>query len=200
MFLHADHSSDGNRWDDEELWMAYLEGQQKALGRIFLRHYSRLYRYGVKLVDNEGEVQDGIQELFLKLWKKRTRIDKAHSVEFYLLHSLRRILLRQKEQTNSFHRRNREYMEEGPLLFQSTEERIILKEQENERYQLYLMAQKYLTDRQREILYLRLQHGMTNEEIAGFLDLSMQRVKNCIYDSIKLLREKIYHSSVKKHV
>lgn len=200
MFLESDHSFDGTQKDDEELWLAYLEGQQKDLGKIFLHHYSRLYRYGIKLVRDDGVVRDGIQELFLKLWKTRTKINKVHSVEFYLLHALRRILFRQKEQISSFHRRNREYMEEASHSLQSVEDKIIFKEQENERYQLFLRARQSLTDRQKEILYLRLQHGMTNEEIAGFLDLSIQRVKNCIYETTKHLKKEIFNSSVGKCV
>ncbi len=91
-------------------------------------------------------------------------------------------------------------MEEVSHTLQSAEDRIIFKEQENERYQLFLQAQKELTARQKEILYLRLQHGMTNSEIADFLNLSMQRVKNCIYDSVKHLKENIFHSSVDRQV
>jgi RNA polymerase sigma factor (sigma-70 family) len=198
MFLHSNHSFDSAQNSDDELWLIYLEGNQKALGRIFLRHYTRLYRYGIKLVGNESAVQDGIQELFLNLWKKRAKINKAHSVEFYLLHSLRRILFRLKKQGDSIHKRNQKYMEGTKLSFHSAEERIVLKELEDERYQLFLKAQESLTKRQKEILYLRLEHGLTNAEISEFLDISMQRVKNCIYESIKLLREKVYQISVEK--
>lgn len=200
MFLQTGHFFDQSQKNDDELWKAYLKGQQMALGKIFLRHYSKLYRYGVNLTRDDAAVQDGIQELFLKLWKKRKQIDKANSVEFYLLHSLRRVLLRQIEQTTSFHRRNREYMEEVSHSLQSVEDKIIFREQENERYQLFLRARQSLTDRQKEILYLRLQQGMTNDEIASFLDLSVQRVKNCIYETTKHLREEIFNSSVGKYV
>lgn len=199
MFMQTDHSFDRSQMDDE-LWLAYLGGRQEALGRIFLRHYSRLYRYGIKLIGEDAAVQDGIQELFLKLWRQRQQIDKADCVEFYLLYSLRRMLLRQMEQTSSFHRRNREYMEETSHSLQSAEDRIIFKELENERYQLFLQAQERLTSRQKEILYLRLQHGMTNAEIADFLNLSVQRVKNCIYETTKRLREEIFNSSVGGYV
>jgi RNA polymerase sigma factor (sigma-70 family) len=89
-------------------------------------------------------------------------------------------------------------MEGTKLSFHSAEERIVLKELEDERYQLFLKAQESLTKRQKEILYLRLEHGLTNAEISEFLDISMQRVKNCIYESIKLLREKVYQISVEK--
>lgn len=196
MFLQTDHTNGVH--EDDELWSGYLKGQQESLGRIFLRHYSRLYKYGIVLVGNENAVQDSIQELFLKLWEKRKKINKAHSVEIYLLSSLRRILLRQKEQRISIQRRNGDYLEEFSDSLQSIEERIIFKEEQNERYQLFLKAQEHLTDRQKEILYLRLHHGMTNSEISAFLEISKQRVKNCIYESIKLLKERVYHASVER--
>lgn len=197
MFLQTNHSFDGVQ-EDDELWLAYLEGRQESLGLIFLRYYTRLYKYGVVLVGNESAVQDSIQELFLKLWEKRSKINKAQSVEFYLLHSLRRILLRQKKQKISIHRRNGEYIKEASNSLQSVEERIIQNEEKNERYQLFLKAQEHLTERQKEILYLRLRHGMTNSEISAFLKISKQRVKNCIYESIKLLKERVYNASVER--
>ncbi|WP_234571518.1 RNA polymerase sigma factor [Rhodohalobacter sp. 614A] len=198
MFLQADHSLDGSQENDTKLWKAYLEGDQKALGRIFLQHYKSLYQYGLNLSLDDGVVEDGIQELFLKLWKKRKRINEADSVEYYLLYSLRRILLRHKEQSESIHRRNREYMEDISLSLQSAEDRIIYGEIERKRYQLFLKAQENLTDRQKEIFYLRMSHGMTNAEIAEFLDLSIQRVKNCMYESVKIIRESIARASVNK--
>lgn len=198
MFLQTNHTNGVQK--DDELWSGFLEGQPESLGRIFLRHYTRLYKYGIILVGNENAVQDSIQELFLKLWEKRSKINKAHSVEIYLLYSLRRILLRQKEQRISIQRRNGDYIEEFSDSLQSIEDRIILKEEKNERYQLFLKAQEHLTDRQKEILYLRLHHGMTNSEISAFLEISKQRVKNCMYESIKLLKEKIYQSSIQQQL
>lgn len=197
MFLQTNHTNGVQK--DDELWSEYLEGRQESLGQIFLRYYSRLYKYGMMLIGNENVVQDSIQELFLKLWEKRSKINKAHSVEHYLLYSLRRIMFRRKEQKISIQRRNGDYIEEFSDSLQSIEERIILREEKTERYQLFLKAQEHLSDRQKEILYLRLHHGMTNSEISAFLEISKQRVKNCIYESIKLLKERVYNSSAEKH-
>lgn len=196
MFLQTDRAFDRSQKDDNELWKDYLEGKQKALGRIFLRHYNRLYQYGINLSVDDGVVEDGIQELFLKLWKTRKKINEADSVEFYLLYSLRRILLRHKKQSESIHRRNSEYMQDVSLSLQSAEDTIIYGEIESKRYQLFLKAQENLTDRQKEIFYLRMRHGMTNAEIAEFLGLSIQRVKNCMYESVKIIRESIARATV----
>lgn len=193
MFLQSDHSFDLGKWNDEELWKAYLNGQQKALGGIFLRYYTRLYQYGMKLVKNEDVVKDGIQDLFLKLWKNRKTVDEAASVEFYLLLSLRRALLKLKKQSEVIRLRETKYMQIIPHSLQSIEQKIITQEFADERVKMLQTAMNALTKRQREIFYLRLQHGFTNKEISLILDLSQQRVKNHICEATKQLREQVYN-------
>src|SRR5690625_5523231 len=69
-----------------ELWSAFLDGDEEALGNIFVRYYNRLFLYGMNLTESRSEVQDAIQELFLKLWRNRGSLKRAESVEYYLLH------------------------------------------------------------------------------------------------------------------
>jgi len=189
MFLQPDYTSDS---DDEDLWKDFLNGRQEALGEVFLRYYTRLYKYGMKLMYSDDRVKDGIQELFLKLWSNRESIDQAQCVEFYLLFSLRRILFEQVKKDKAIHWRDQKYMNLNSDSLQSIEENILAAELESERYRYFKKAMKLLTKRQKEILYLRLQHGLTNKEIAIILNLSDQSIKNYIYEAIKQLREHIY--------
>ncbi len=53
------------------------------------------------------------------------------------------------------------------------------------------MAFKSLTERQREIYILRLQHGLTNKEIARLVDITHQRVRNYIYEATQRLKDHI---------
>jgi DNA-directed RNA polymerase specialized sigma24 family protein len=46
---------------------------------------------------------------------------------------------------------------------------------------------------------LRLHHGMTNQEISTILNLSVQRVKNYVYETTKELREQIFKNSIKEN-
>src|SRR5690625_7519498 len=80
-------------------------------------------------------------------------------------------------------------MEEHIPHLVSIEEQTIQREKEKERQELFLRVYQNLSDREREVLYLRLQHGLTNLQIASILDLSVQRVKNCIYEGIRDMRE-----------
>ncbi len=181
-----------------ELWSAFLDGDEEALGNIFVRYYNRLFLYGMNLTESRSEVQDAIQELFLKLWRNRGSLKRAESVEYYLLHALRRMIFRQKNKNASIARLNRKYMEEHIPILVTIEEQTIQREKEKERQELFLRVYQNLSDREREVLYLRLQHGLTNREIASILDLSVQRVKNCIYEGIRNMREEISRLVTKK--
>ncbi len=179
------------KWSDEQLWKAFREGRHKPLSEIFLRYYDRLYYYGMKLISDHAEVKDGIQQLFLRLWNKRESIDDAQSVEFYLLLSLRRILFRRQKQRNAIHRRNREYVEDFSSPSLTIEDVIICTEQKNQRNELFRKAFDTLTERQKEVLYLRLQHGLTNEEVAQVMNVSHQSVRNYIYEATQQLKDQI---------
>lgn len=198
MLLQPDDSLDSDQWSDEDLWKSFLNGRQEDLGEVFLRYYTRLYNYGMKLMHNEDMVKDGIQELFLKLWNNRESVDHAQCVEFYLLFSLRRILFEQKKRQKAIQRRDQKYMNMNSDSLKTIEENIVAAELESERYNHYKKAMKLLTGRQKEVLYLRLQHGLTNYEIAMLLNLSDQSIKNYMYEAIKLLKESTYGQKLRE--
>src|SRR5690625_630055 len=115
-----------------ELWSAFLDGDEEALGNIFVRYYNRLFLYGMNLTESRSEVQDAIQELYLKLWRNRGSLKRAESVEYYLLHALRRIIFRQKNKNASIARLNRKYMEEHIPILATTDDPTIRSEKEKE--------------------------------------------------------------------
>lgn len=191
MYIQSNYSDSRGNCCDEELWDAFRKGDDKALSELFVRYYTRLYRYGMKLLSDEEAVKDGIQHLFLKLWKKRNRIGKADSVTFYLLKSLRRILFRQKRQQRSRRQRDQEYMENFSPLCLTVEDKIVMAEQKVEQNELLEDAYQVLTNRQKEALFLRLQNGLRNKEIADVMGLSHQRVRCLIYEATKRLKDYI---------
>ncbi|SHF34608.1 RNA polymerase sigma-70 factor, ECF subfamily [Fodinibius roseus] len=189
MYIQSNHSDSRKKSSNEELWDAFRRGDDKALSELFLRYHTKLYRYGMKLLSDEEAVKDGIQGLFLKLWKMRNRISKADSVTFYLLKSFRRILFQQQKQQRSRRQRDQEYMEEFSSRSLTVEDKMVITEQKVEQKELLEEAFHMLTDRQREALFLRLQNGLRNKEIAYVMDLSHQRVRCLVYEATKRLKE-----------
>jgi len=191
MECELDQLNEKLKLDDEALWKAFLEGDQKALSELFIRHYTALFHYGIQLIAHEADVKDGIQQLFMKLCHKKEKLEQAHSVEFYLLFSLRRILLRKKKQRHTRKHYHQIHAQERIHAVPTIEDKLIEEEQEKDRREKFQLAFQSLTNRQREVFILRLQHGLTNKEISELIGITHQRVRNCICESTRLLKSSI---------
>lgn len=174
---------------DEELWNSFRAGKKKAISELFLRYHADLYRYGLKINQNQDVVHDSIQELFLKLWSKKDVLDHVNAVKKYLIVSLRRIIISQLRTYEARERRENEYFGQPYQSYFNAEDKIIKSETDQERKRLLREAVATLTERQREILFLKYFEGFENREIAEIMDLSYQRVRNLLHEAIVRLRE-----------
>lgn len=177
--------------DDETLWQDFLSGDKDAISELFLRHYENLYHYGLKINPCQDIVKDSIQELFLRLWKKRQILEGVDCVKRYLIISLRRILLRQLDQYDAWERRNQEYSDDTKQNILAVEQMIISSEQREEQKRFVEKALLKLTQKQQEVLFLKFYEGYSNSEISEIIDITYQRVCNIIHESLIRLRKTI---------
>lgn len=59
---------------DSELWLKLIDGDKRALERLFMRHYNDLVQYAVRMCSCRDFAEDAIQQLFLKLWESRREL------------------------------------------------------------------------------------------------------------------------------
>jgi len=175
--------------EDEELWNDFLSGDRDAISELFLRYYENLYRYGLKINPCKETVKDSIQELFLRLWKKRQILSAVDSVKSYLIISLRRILLRQLDTYDAWDRRNREYSSEITPSTSAVDELIVESEMQREQKSFVEKSLELLTEKQREVLFLKFYEGYTNSEISEMIDVTYQRVCNITHEALLRLRK-----------
>lgn len=171
------------------LWESLCHGKKEALDELFQLYYTPLFDYGIKIISDENNVKDAIQELFLKLWKKHHSLSTPNSIRAYLLVSIRRILLRSLKRKQKIDERNREYIDNAFTTTFSKEDLIIRNEVDKKKKEILLQAINHLNGRQKETLFLRYYHGLTNQEIADVLDINRQSVKNNLYRALQKLRE-----------
>lgn len=176
------HKSDNT--DTNKLWNELRNGNKEAISKLFCRYYSQLYNYGYNIVKQKDLVRDCIQELFLTLWRKRNSLNKAVSVEAYLISSLRRKIMRQIEQKRNREKRNEEYVNKyfGEVL--NIEQLIIHFEIESELEQNIEEAINSLSSKQMECIYLKFYHGLKSKEIAEVMDINIQTVYNHVSEAI----------------
>lgn len=180
---------DSNAVNSDQIWEEIRNGREEALAELFSRYYSYLLNYGYKIVPQRAFVKDAIQELFLTIWERRNQLSKAYSVKSYLFHSFRRIILRnltkQKNRTN----RNKVYTDNFFDEIFNVEELIVHFETEKENKEKLSRAIQSLSDRQKEVIYLKFYNGLTSREISQVMGINKQSVYNHVSQAISKLQE-----------
>lgn len=79
---------------DESNWQALKDGKPEALSAIFHQYYDSLFRYGQKLTNNNTELtKEIIQDMFFKIWERRSSLGDIRDIKVYLFVAFRRILI-----------------------------------------------------------------------------------------------------------
>jgi len=171
-----------------DCWEKYLEGDKEALGEIFQEYFQDFVAYGLKIINSEDLVKDCIQELFVYLWDRRLKLPKVNNVKVYLLICLKNDLLQTLKSVR--HDKADSNIHHAPIAI-SVEDFIIEKEQESELAEKVVSCLKKLTDRQREVIYLRFYLNLDFSELSEVMDMNVQSVRNLLFRALRKIRRDI---------
>lgn len=172
-------------------WNQFIhDNNLDALSQIYFHYYDQLFSYGQKHSFNKQAVEDSIQNVYLNLIKHRKNIGEVKNLTGYLLSSFRRQLI-----TDSSKQKNIALSEQMSLdkfdFFKSQDQDISEKENKETTLKAINDCIEKLSSRQREMLYLKFQSGISYEEIAGMLDISVDSCYKSIYRSVKFIRNEL---------
>jgi RNA polymerase sigma-70 factor (ECF subfamily) len=131
-------------------------------------------------------VKDSIQQLFLELYTSKGKLADPENLEFYLLKSLKHILMRK----TSMEKRT-SLSEAGNAGFQielDVENRWITSEQEQSKINLLNEALQSLDPTKKELLFLKFYSGLTNQQIGALTGQRPETVQKQIYRILKTLQ------------
>lgn len=173
---------------DKDLWISFINGDDDALNLLYKRFVDALFSFGMRFTNDTEVAKDGIQDLFVDLYKYRKTLAHQVNVKSYLFTSLKRkicLVLKKNAATAKLS------FEIPFLLSASMEDQIINDESQSE---LSLKLNKQLAllpDRQKEALYLRFNAELEYEEIAMVMNISLATCRTLVYRGLKQLREKM---------
>ncbi len=177
------------------LWEAFRSGEAPALAALFEAYYAALFSYGLKLTGDEELVKDCIQNLFQKLWRRRSGIRAVLVVKPYLFKALRRHLGDETKLLRQHRHLLPAYTDSFEVTY-SHEEFLIAQQTDKEHNARLLGALNQLSKRQREALYLKFFDDFSYERIAEVMSLNTQSVRNLVFNALKTLRKVMLVSSV----
>jgi len=174
---------------EQEAWDEFRWGDEAALKFIFNTYNNLLFNYGHKFTPDDHLIEDVIQDLFVKLWIDREKINATDSVKNYLYKAFRRRLIRKLDYAPKI------------MAYPSTEEKIpfnielghdhqmISSERAKKIQHSLALALEKMTPRQREIIHLRYYEEMDFEEIAEAMQLSTKATYKLLYRAIDTLKK-----------
>ena len=170
---------------DITLWEAYQKGDHHSFASLFRRYYEPLVQYGSKLTGNSDMLEDCIQELFTELWQNKSQT-QVQSVKAYLFKSLKYKLYRaqQRKVASPFNENH------SDVLFEISHETLVVsRELDAEKTARVLQALGQLSNRQKEIIYLKFYQELNYEEVSDIMNINYQAARNLLYQSIKSLKK-----------
>ena len=171
---------------DIELWRSLQQGSEKALTELMKIYIKPLTYYGQKMLKDNDQIQDCIQETFIQLWLYRSGLKDLSQVRPYLLTCLRRKIIRALKQEQNLG----ELDLDTPFYIDfSIEESLIESETEALRVKRMNALINKLPRRQKEAIYLRFFENMDNKEIAEVMGIKYQTARNILHEALDTLRQ-----------
>jgi RNA polymerase sigma-70 factor (ECF subfamily) len=159
-----------------------------AFDAIYEKFCKRIYAFIIRYVKSDADAEEIIQEVFLKIWENKDKIDVYSSFESYIftISYNSTISLLRKRVSEKKYIEHLKALQTTENVFEITDE--VYYNELNSQIQSLLSE---LTPRQKEIFLLSREIGLTHDEIAKKLGISPNTVKNHIVTTLSFLRSKI---------
>ncbi len=159
-------------------------GCEKSFKKFYDRYHVQLYYIAKQYVKVPALAEDAVQDVFVKFWMYRHKIDSTKSVKSFIFVMLKNHLLNQlrknREEIISFESVNENSLPRRNV----TEDQVIYNEYE----EAVSRGLDELSERKREVFELKTYKGHSNSEIAELLDINIRTVKTHYYTSTRFLK------------
>jgi len=163
--------------------------QDKEIMDLILPFKDKLYRFAYRIVGNSFEAEDIVQEILIKVWKKKEQFQQIDNKEAWCMTMTRNLSIDKKRarkmKTTS--------IEDFHHLRDSTDNPAISMERK-ETVDHVRSVINSLPEKQASVIHLRDIEGLSYKEIAIAMDLSLDQVKVVLHRARKALKLKFLNN------
>lgn len=173
--------------DDNLLASRIQDGSMDAFKILYDRYKRKLYYFSLRYLENTTDSEELVQVVFISIWEHRKTLDDSKSIRSYIYRSAVNFIyncLKKKAVRNKYMEQELQKPESS---VNQTYEQIFYMDLER-RIDTILSS---LPLQQQKIFNFRRFEGLSHEEIAKKLELSVRTVENQIYRVTKVLKEQI---------
>ncbi len=176
---------------NKELLLLIREDNEVAFYQLYERYSRRLYGFVLRYIKQETDAEEIVQEVFIKIWETRDKIDVYSSFESFLFtiaYNATISLFRKRAREEKYleHLKSLQQVEAAPNLIDEI--------QFNELNDTVQSLLNELTPRQKEVFQLSREQGLAHEEIAKKLNISVNTVKKHIANTLVFLKSRLDNS------
>jgi RNA polymerase sigma-70 factor, ECF subfamily len=167
---------------DEELMARVVGRDQEAFTRLLDRHLAGLQRFLIRLTGNAAEADDVSQEAFLRIWShaRRWQSDRVRFTT-WLFRIARNLAIDR-------HRKNRDATDDIDMIVDDAPDAAHAIDAEQRR-QMMRAAVGALPERQRTALLLCHFDGMSNQDAAAVLDVTVEALESLLSRARRTLKK-----------
>ena len=187
---------------DKHLWLALREGSESAFDLLYEALFPILYNYGYHLSQDEELVKDCIQNIFIEVWQRRSRVQEVFSLKHYFLKIMRRKVLhelthRRKVDAQKLASHQLLSASENQLLFYLPHSIELTEEETVKGGRILKDAIEKLSSRKKEAILLKFYENLTYTEISEVMELKDAKyARQLVYRSLDELRKSLKTRSV----
>jgi RNA polymerase sigma-70 factor (ECF subfamily) len=169
---------------DKALMRRIAAGDQSAMRALFARYRVRVYRWLLRLIDNEALAEDLLSEVFLDVWRHAASFEARSSLSTWLL-----AIARYKALSAPRRRTDAELDEVAVPTVPDTRDDPEVTLQKKSRAEALRRSLPRLSPEHREVIDLAYYHGKSVKEIAEIVSISEATVKTRMFYARRKLAE-----------
>jgi len=172
---------------DYEVLMQLRDGNEKAFAAVFETYHRYLYVLACRYLMSDSYAEDAVQHTFMRLWEGRETFDYKTGMKNLLFTILKNYILNEIRHNNLVIQKNYELAQ-----FNEEMEASFLHNLEDADFKTHLYKLiEQLPPQKKEVCLLKIQQGLTNQEVAEAMNISIPTVKSHYTQVIKLLRSQM---------
>jgi RNA polymerase sigma-70 factor (ECF subfamily) len=180
-------------YTDEELMQEIKVDNMFAFDALYKKYSKKLYNFGYSILKSSEESENLIQDIFLKLWENRQKIEKNASIQSYIFtiayHSAITVIRKKAKES--------QFVEYLKSLQEKSEDPINIEIEYKELKTKLDEIINSLPPRQKEVYHLHRVEGLKYSEIADRLHISVNTIENHMSCALKTIREKLGNYSIR---
>lgn len=162
------------------------KGDRKAFTVLIDHYHHKLCVYANSLINNSIQAEDVVQNVFVNLWEKRSKLDSSYSIQSFLYRSVYNEFIDQYRKTQSVMKIEKKYIEYLNSF--------VIDEDKEDIQKLIKLVKVIIQDlppKCKKIFELSKKEGLTNIEISEHLNVSVKAVEAQITKAFKILKVKV---------